>query len=414
MRTQTVGLYLAKRPTKKRPKRKEWIIRWIGEDGRKLQQRLGEPPAMAKRDAEKFRRQRQAELDKGEVPAHEQAKISLGDFFAKDRETRPRTRTGHLVAEGSWDNIKAAMNCCEAVLGEKTDVAKVVFTSTERFIKVRGEEVSESRIRTDVANLSGVWQRGKKRGLCRANPWAEAEIANPAQKDPVAFCVEEVKALVEASPNQWWRDLLLLAAATAFDRENLLALRWAEDVDLERGLVWSRVRGLDETSIVSRAKRRGRERSGGLAPWAVEMLRARREREPTATYVFLSDRQAAKVEAYVKAKGKAKKALVSSFSTQWGSILKRAREAHSGLRWEAHHFRHLRNTHATLNRDLGVALLDNTRSMGHAKSSTTEGSYVDPHGREGRVAEKWAVDPFGVAEGEEEERRGHPMGLGMG
>lgn len=47
-----VRLYPAKRPTKGNPKRKVWQLRWLGSDGTRYCETIGDLSRMTKRDAE--------------------------------------------------------------------------------------------------------------------------------------------------------------------------------------------------------------------------------------------------------------------------------------------------------------------------------------------------------------------------
>jgi len=47
-----VSLYKTKRPTKGNPKRQVWQLRWIGTDGTRYCETIGDLSRMTKRDAE--------------------------------------------------------------------------------------------------------------------------------------------------------------------------------------------------------------------------------------------------------------------------------------------------------------------------------------------------------------------------
>ena len=91
-----VTLYNTKRPTRGDPKRRAWLLRWVGTDGKRHCDTVGVVGKMTKREAEALQREKQGKMDNGLTPIDRPRKMTLGEFIDHDREaieadTKPAT-----------------------------------------------------------------------------------------------------------------------------------------------------------------------------------------------------------------------------------------------------------------------------------------------------------------------------------
>ncbi len=248
MRRNKVGLYGIARPTVKQIKahekaadggwplgrRKVVVLRWNARDGKRMSETL--PPRTTLREAKRMQGRRQAEIDEGAKPKHELGHWPLDEFVKADQELaeaelRPR----------SMSRLEKAGEYLVACLGAGFNAHDVEWEHALRFRKYlarqkapSGELLSAATVARLYGAAQGIFSRMADLGKVQGNPLSSngkrKRRRRPSDEQPevVVFSMDEVRAIVEAAPNEWWEDFTWLAVGSGLDQEELLTLAWAD------------------------------------------------------------------------------------------------------------------------------------------------------------------------------------------
>lgn len=217
--------------------RRVWVLRWYGTDinpetGNSIRysETIGDAGKMFKRDAESIRRAKQSKLDCRMVRPDKPKRVTLAELAAHDRlmiaDRRYKTLLGHDHAIGHA--IKVLGSKARADRITRADVAKLK-------ARMKDGDYSPATIDKVVRTLRAMWNRAKVEGFLVDNPFAGNGVRwDP--RDSRIFTAEEINAMVEAAPDDWWRLFIRVLATTGLRLNEALHLRWC-DVDLDAASV---------------------------------------------------------------------------------------------------------------------------------------------------------------------------------
>ncbi len=380
MSTSDVRLYAVPRATKANPRRNVWQLRWYGTNGTRYCETVGDCARMTKLEARGVQRKRQSQMDSGRSPVDPPRSQGLEDFLARDREAIGVDRNRRTIAE-----LETAANHAVAALGN-LDVQKMRpehVGRIKRHLKDKG--LSAATIVKVVYHLSGAFARGLRHDLVTKNPFANVELPKVQPNKVSFFTADQVAAMIDAAPTEWWRTLIRLAHTSGLRQGELLNLLW-EDVDLEGG------------TVTVAPKRAGTFEAGGrsypilewtakdhetrlipIPPETASALRRFKEwfQGPTrSAYVFLSLSTLDLLAGHMAAHdGGLPDKLIGSICDGFKRIKARAEAADAAGPWSAWCFKHLRSGFATIAAQ-HVRAHELQRLMGHSKVETTMRYYV--------------------------------------
>jgi integrase len=224
-----VRLYKAKRQTRLCPERRVWMLRWVGTDGRRYCETLGDADTLSKRDAERLRRARQSRMDCNEVPVNRPPRLSLAELLDRHREAvRTDVRATTLI------EYEHAARHAIAALGREIALDRIGHAEVARVKNYMSEELdlSPATIRKTVRAMCVIMNRAMKERLITSNPFAGQAKGRTQSKAKRIFQPEEVEAMIAVAPSLWWKTFIRLAVTSGLRRGELLSLHW-RDVDFK-------------------------------------------------------------------------------------------------------------------------------------------------------------------------------------
>ena len=295
-----ISLYKIDKPTKSNPKRKVWMLRWVGTDGKRYGETIGSPPRMTKREAEAIRRDRVGKIDNGLVPVNRPKAITLTELAKHDRA---------LIADSAYKTLLAHDNAVQRatkVWGDlrAADVGAAHVATLKA--RMRQKPYADATIDQTVRVLRAMWNRAKREGLLLDNPFSGAGVrCDPA--DSRIFEPNELDAMVAVSTD-WWQSFLRLGFGTGLRKEELLHLRW-HDVDLDGGHVKVcrhdagrfTVDGSSYPLLPWKAKAKASYRTVPLPTATVDVLRRFKLKAGRSAYVFMDLGRLARLDAKMTA-----------------------------------------------------------------------------------------------------------------
>lgn len=137
---------------------------------------------------------------------------------------------------------------------QKLTIGHIQVFYTEKATKLKPRSLARIH-----AALSGALEDAVKQGFVARNVAKLVDLPSPDRYEGQVLMVEQAKRLLEVAQGSRFDALLLMVLTTGLRRGEVLALHWS-DVDLEkgvlqvrRGLVWMRGRGLVEREPKTRA-----------------------------------------------------------------------------------------------------------------------------------------------------------------
>lgn len=291
MNATRIRLYDEKRPTKDKPNRVVWILRWRGMDGKRYGEFIGQVGKMTRREAQARQRAKQSGMDHGDIPRDAPRKVTLDQFRTLHRELARgnlRERTLDLYHTAFGHAIKA-LGCEQAI--EAVTVAHVA--------KIKGSMLdgglAYATVYKTMTQLRAAWNRGRAVGVVTSNPFAKLGMGQPEPKAAHIFTKAEIDTLVSLAPDLWLKALVKLAFTSGLRQGELFNLRW-QDVDLDAGTVKVERRtagtfavdGVEYKILPWSAKAKASYRTVPIPSDTVALLRQLREEPHGSAYLFLS------------------------------------------------------------------------------------------------------------------------------
>lgn len=279
---------------KRKGDRVVWMMRWRATDGRRYGETIGDVEKITKREALRIIRERQSGMDTGQLHATRPTKRTLSQFrdYIRDAaRTSVRPRTVEAITQ-AFDHAIAA-------LGAEIHVASITPAHVGRIkaYLVDTRKRSNATVHKTLSHLRAAFQRGIKLRVIHDNPFQRFDLRPVEAKQARLFTRDEIDAMIQAAPSEWWRAFIRLAFTSGLRRDELLHLRW-DDIDLESGVVQVRNRPTGRFSIDGQeypmlawsAKSRSSYRAVPIPADTAAALRAWRKRRTDAgnPYLFLS------------------------------------------------------------------------------------------------------------------------------
>jgi integrase len=225
-----------------------WYVGWIDPEGKRRCKSCG-PGEHGRRNAEKLRTKRQAELLTGTYQSD--AKKTWEAFRC---EYVTKVMSGLSVR--TREEVKAALDHFERLVGPKKLVGMKTATIDGFIAKRRGEAgkkkgstISPATVNKDLRHLRAVLGVAHEWGYLPAVP--KFRMEKQSKRLPTYVTADAFAAIYEACdqanrpaglpypPGDWWRALLVMGYMTGWRISELLALRRA-DLDLESGTAITR------------------------------------------------------------------------------------------------------------------------------------------------------------------------------
>lgn len=286
-----VSLYKTLKPVKGKPRRKVWMLRWIGADGRRYGEIIGECDTMTKRQAETKQREWQGKIDNELMPAERPEAMTL-QAFAKYHDELVRSELAPRSLVASDRAFKWAIKA----LGGKVLIASL---TAHHVAKVRNAMTDAGleppTVQKTLSYLRAAFNRAKLSKLVNSNPFNGFKVKGGMRaKDAVIRTHEEIAKLKAAAFDPWWRAAISLWF-TGLCEEEAFALKWS-DVDLDAGTVTVRpckagtfeVAGKTYPILRWTAKTENRYREVAVSDDTVAALRKLKTQSDGSIYVFLS------------------------------------------------------------------------------------------------------------------------------
>jgi integrase len=351
------------------------------------EQSLGRVDQVTRAQASRARRQKIADLTSGHALLDPPARMTLEQFLKYDRESS----IGNVKASTILQYEVVAKHAI-AALGSKTDVRSIKpvhVTRIRKYLTDRG--LGLASIRKTLVTLHGIFNRGMQTGLIERNPFAGQRLPKPQVKTKRIFNLEEIDAMVQAAPSDWWKAFLVLAVTTGFRRNELLMLQW-ENIDFENGLIHvvpkraGTFRGPDSRQypIIEWTPKNSETRSVPLEPNAAKLLTTLRSESDGSGYVFLSLERLARIQPkLVSGATPADVVLINNLNKQFREIQDEAakhlatkkRISVSKLNWVYGSPHDLRKTFGSIMAQ-HLPMHELKELMGHAKIDTTAAYYL--------------------------------------
>ena len=379
-----VSLYKSKRATAHNPKRHTWQIRWVGTDGKRYCETIGDAARMTKTDAEIIRRQRQGKMDNGLAPVNRPGRLGLAEFLRRDREAVAIDVKAKTLSE-----LETAGAHAVRALGGTLDVQRLDHAAVGRLKKHLADRgLAAATIVKVVRYLQGAFSRGLKLQLVTSNPFKGVKLPKIQARAVQVYRLHEVEAMIAVAPS-WWATFIRLAHTSGLRAGELHNLLWS-DVDLEARTVTVAPKkagrftvGGQEYPILPWTSKSYGTRTVPIPPATVTALQRWKLRTGGSAYVFLSLDRLAVVGEYLAAHDgglPGSYTLASNVTRDFRGIQDAAAARLSEGATKPYEWRH-RTVH-DLRRSYGTVLARHVpihelkRLLGHSSIRTTEGFYL--------------------------------------
>ena len=380
-----------------------WLARWYV-DGRRGSRTLGKVADMDEQQAEKDRDKLEFELRSGEQPTMKPDKMTLGQFRDWRMEVASTKRSG------TKRDYRNGLKDLSDLLGlniQVRDIGRVHMRRLQRRMRDSGK--AKSTIAKTLNSLRTSWKVGIEDGLVTTNPFSKHGEQSEERAQRI-YSSDEVAAMIQSCPNDWWAMFLRLLATSGLRRTECLRLQWRH-IDFEAGTVTVarqdpdtfRAKGKTYPLLAWRAKAKASYRTIPLPTETVTELRRYKLKIGPSEYIFVPLSRLALADELLKA-GKLEDdyPLATNRTRSFGPIQQRARVllAESRkvpvdqVRWTPGSLHDFRDTFLTANKHLPIDVLK--RIAGHSTLETTLKYYVSER-PEDAAAVRAAVDAAGLA-----------------
>ena len=378
MTKTSVHLRKIKRPLKDGKSRSEWHLRWHGTDGKHYCAKIGNCASMTKRQAEAIRRNRQVELDRGEIPRDKPKAIPLGEFADLHASMIGGDRKSSTLYE-----YRLSIQTAARILGERTPIHSITASDVARFrTRLTGSAATRAK---HVSRLRAVFNHAKRWGLLSGdNPFANQPMPRFAPKTKRIFTIQEIEAMIAASHNAWWKAFVCVAVTAGPRKEEILNLLW-RDVDFEEKVIRisAKSEGSFQTadgsafSTLAWAPKTYAIRTIPIPDQTCDALRELNQSTDESPYIFVSLDRLRVINASIERgtrRGRAE--TCNNVLRQFKRLQRRAADAVHASEWQFGTIHDLRKTYGSRMADV-VPMHVLQRWMGHSDVSVTAGYYLE-------------------------------------
>lgn len=246
-----------------------YVVRWLGDDGRKRQEGAGP----VRKIAEGIRREREQQLNAGLLRRTDDPRLAAlaeEHLVMIANQVRPATVREH----------REVLQRLQAFCGNLR-VSRLTPRLAERYFAMRLASVRPATANKDLRTLRAILRRAMRRGALASDPFAGVRPVREPEPAVRVLSADEVARLLAACDPEsvvargarsqarqvrlhQWRAFLYLALTTGLRSGELTHLRW-EDIDRERGVLTVR-------SSAEHRTKGGRGRTVPLLPEAADLL----------------------------------------------------------------------------------------------------------------------------------------------
>ncbi len=208
-----------------------WVLRWFAINGKQRSQSIGRVGKMSKRQAEKMRRQKQAELDRNPGRRNVSAAPSLGEYLQlyfqnRQSELAPGTIALHEHTAKYLKGFLGEARRLDAVQRADARAFKAALAAGELvYLNKRKQMPAEATVNMHIRNARRIFGMALEDDLIPFNPFDRLAGRMPAPKAWHEVTADEFsKLMTAASPA--WRLLLALARYAGLRRGEALNLHW--------------------------------------------------------------------------------------------------------------------------------------------------------------------------------------------
>jgi len=236
-----------------------WAVRWFGSEGNRFSKSF-----KTRKEAERFAEEKQAEVRAGR--ADPPPDVTLREFIQEHK----RVMRGQIARESLKDQLRALRMFMDHV-GKNTLLREITPRHAESFVSARlASKVSVATVNKDIRTLKRVFNLAMDpRGYLREgqNPLGRIKQRKQAPRTVRYVTAEEVKAVLDAAEDTWWRALILLACTTGARLGEIIHLTWP-DVDFEE----NRIRIAGKTGGADGGSWEPKDHEGRVLPAPAEVL----------------------------------------------------------------------------------------------------------------------------------------------
>ncbi len=230
-------------------------LRWYDDSGRVRCEAAG--PNVG--EAENRRREREFELNRGELSDME--RVSLAEFVKEHLEV-----IAQQVRPGTLKEHRETLASFAGFAGD-VPLTTISTRTAERFVARRLSEdaIKAPTVNKNLRTLQGIFERAIERGYLSQNPFRKVRRLREERKELRVLSYGEVRKLLKACPNVRWQAFVFTALTTGLRLGELQYLDW-QDVDLKRGLILVR-------NKTGHATKSGQERTAPIVTTLRELLK---------------------------------------------------------------------------------------------------------------------------------------------
>jgi integrase len=210
--------------------------------------------------------------------------------FDLSTETRQQRRISYLqfvseylayavatYAPGTTKIYRSAFSLFEKIVGD-IPLRAITPQHVDQYKVKRLGEVSPVAVNIELRSLKSAFYTSLRWKLIEENPFKMVSLARVPEQQPIFLKETEFKKLLSIISEEWFRDIVLVAALTGMRRGELLNLEWSE-IDFERKLI------LIQSKSTFKTKTR-RRRTIPMNDTVFNVLRGRSVREDRCSYIF--------------------------------------------------------------------------------------------------------------------------------
>ncbi len=381
------------------------LARWYS-NGRRGSRTLGKVADMTEKDLEDAKLALGIELNSDEPPEIDAKNLTLGQFMDWRMGVAARKRSG------TKRDYSLALRHLIKLIGPDIQVRaieRVHMRRLQRHLRDRG--LSNSTVAKTLNSLRVSWNVGIGDGLMTKNPFVRHGETCEAKAQRI-YSSDEIAAMIQSCPNDWWAMFLSLLATSGLRRTEALRLQWRH-IDFEAETVAVARQDPDTFSVNGqrfpllawRAKVDSSYRTIPLPDETMTKLRRYKLKSGPSEYIFVGlDRLARADELLQAGKLEDDYPLATNLTRSFRPIQAKARKLLAErrkvpvdqVRWAPGSLHDFRDTYLTANKHQSIDVL--TRIAGHSTLKTTLKYYLSERPEDAAAVLK-AVKLAGLAVG---------------
>lgn len=380
MTTPTVILIKRPKTLPSGKKVKYYTLRWPNRSGGHCSESLGRTDKIPAAVAKAALKQKILDLGMGKARQEKKTTMRLSEYVVFHEKQFGQDKRPATLADWRYTGSHVVKAIGDKLL---TDVQWTDEGEIRTYLAGIGR--SKATIRKTLTTFRAMLGRAAKKKMILENPLADVELGKPIVGSKRIYSKTEVDAMIEVSPNLWWKVAITLAHTSGLRRGELLQLRWA-DFDASAGTV--RVEehhqgryvagGQDVPILAWQPKTENSTRTVPIPPQMVLILLRLQCASDDSPYVFLSVKRLQAIDAKAR-DGRLPPDfdMVNNFNRAFHAIQDAAKSHLEVDNWPHGTFHDLRKTMATRAAANGVPMHELQAHLGHSSIKTTADYYTE-------------------------------------